>query len=94
MARNGLKPLKAYVVRDQDPLIGVLGQVQRLSKTKDSTIVKQGGPAASTLRNWRTGKTKRCLVHTAASTAIVLGLDHLPITPASRKKLLDSHRTS
>jgi hypothetical protein len=96
MARNGskLKRMSAYVVKDQDPLIGILGTLQRTSKVKDATIYREGGPSPGTLRNWRTGKTRRCLVATAASTAIILGLDSLPITPAARKRLLDNNRQS
>ena len=91
MKRNGkkakaLKPLKAYVVVDQDPLIELLCFAQRQAKMKDVAVIKGGGPSSTTLRNWRNGKTRRCMVQTAASTALVMGMDSLPITPAARKR--------
>ena len=97
MKRNGKKApklLRAYVVTEQDPLIELLLFAQRQAKLKDSAITKGGGAASSTLRNWRTGKTRRCMVSTAASNAIVLGMDSLPITPAARKRFRENLRGS
>jgi len=85
-----LRLYKAYVVRGKDPVIDEIkniieNQVGDLSSTSLRDVQKSGGPAASTLRSWLFGKTRRPNNTTVEAAGRALGfkrvwVDHRPNT--------------
>jgi len=62
-----MKRYKTYVFRDQDPAVGNV--LEELNGYKPREINQISGLSASTIRNWRSKKTKRPQ-HTTLAAAL------------------------
>ena len=91
MARGFLR-YKAYAFVDKDPIIDVIRTIKRDTGMKDSEITEMGGPAASTLKGWFGGRTRRPQFATVAAAASAMGVTNLPLTSDGRKKMRDSYK--
>lgn len=50
---------KTYVFKEQDPIVGKVLIVIRDTNKHDTTVANDSGVSVSTLKNWRSRKTRR-----------------------------------
>src|SRR5262245_13688272 len=71
---NGSSPLyKSYVFKERDPILDAMAALRADAKISYQKIHEQGGPVATTMSAWETGKTKRPQHATIAAAASAMG---------------------
>ena len=82
-----MKKYTTYPFVDSDPIMDVLTSVQERQGVSTKDVSKISKVSASTLNNWKNGRTKRPQFATVAAAAGALNLESLPLTAAGRAKL-------